>query len=167
LKRHKQPNHLLQILSTLTEFKVKFIVCGGVAVVLHGVERMTVDLDIALDFSQTNVKRFIRAVNKLGLMPRVPVPPDALFRASQREALIKEKGAVVFSFLDPDNPFRMIDVLLAKDKSYKTLCAESEIKRIGGQGIRIASKKQIIAMKKMVRPLREKDRFDIKALQAL
>jgi hypothetical protein len=167
LKRHKQSNHLSEILSTLTESKVKFIVCGGVAVVLHGVERMTVDLDIALDFSPANVKKFISAVYKLGLLPRVPVPPDALIHESQREMLIKEKGAVVFTFLDPDNPFRMIDVMLACDKSYKTLVAGSEIKRIGGQAIRIASKKQIIAMKKKVRPLREKDRFDIKALQAL
>ena len=166
MKRHKQSNYLSEILSTLTESKVKFIVYGVVAVVLHGVERMTVDLDIALDFSPVNVKRFISAVYKLGLLPRVPVPPDALIHESQREMLIK-KGAVVFTFLDPENPFRMIDVLLAQDKSYKTLVAGSEIKRIGGHAIRIASKKQIIAMKKKVRPLREKDRFDIKALRAL
>ncbi len=42
-------NHLELILSELKMQNVRFIVCGGVAAVLHGVERMTMDIDISLD----------------------------------------------------------------------------------------------------------------------
>ena len=160
-------NHLLHILSELTAAKVKFIVCGGVAVVLHGVERMTIDLDIALDFSPQNVKIFLTIIKKLKLLPRVPISPEFLSDKTQRELLIKEKGAVVFTFLDPNTPFRMIDVLLCEDKSYKALYSGSTSKRIGKHSIRLASKRQIIAMKKQVKPMRDKDRFDIKALERL
>lgn len=38
-------NHLKDILKELTERGVQFVICGGVALVLHGVERMTLDLD--------------------------------------------------------------------------------------------------------------------------
>ena len=160
-------NHLLEILSHLAKAKVKYIVCGGVAVVLHGVERMTVDLDIALDFSALNVKKFLEVVDELGLISRAPIPPEILMDKHQRETLIKEKGAIVFTFVDPSNPFRMIDVMLTENNSYKTLRSESIIKRIGNFSSRIASKQQIIAMKRRVKPLRDKDRFDIKALERL
>jgi hypothetical protein len=165
MRQHNKTDHLTEIITTLAGHEVNFVICGGVAVVLHGVERMTVDLDIALDFEPGNVKKFIKAVKKLGLAPRVPVSPEILINESERKTLIKEKGAVVFTFVDVDNPFRMIDVMLSPDKSYKALIDDAEVKRISGHKIVIASKNQIIAMKKKVRPLREKDRFDIKALQ--
>lgn len=165
--RKQSTNHLLEILSGLGRARVKFIVCGGVAVVLHGVERMTVDLDIALDFGPKNVMKFLNAVKGLGLIPRVPIPPEILMDETLRKRLIKEKGAIVFTFLDPNNPFRMIDVMLAHDKSFKALFSNSEVKRIGKYPIRVASKRQIIEMKKKVKPLRDKDRFDIKALERL
>jgi intracellular sulfur oxidation DsrE/DsrF family protein len=37
-------NHLKDILTALAKKGVRFVVCGGVAVALHGVERMTLDL---------------------------------------------------------------------------------------------------------------------------
>lgn len=166
MKKHST-NHLLEILSELAKAKVKFIVCGGVAVVLHGVERMTVDLDVILDFDAQNVKAFLKTIKRLGLIPRVPVSPEILLHETQRELLIKDKKAIVFTFLDPDNPFRMVDVLLGKDTSYTSLYSGSENKRIGKYSIRVASKHQIIAMKKKVKPLRDKDRFDIRALDRL
>jgi hypothetical protein len=160
-------NHLLEILTRLYRAKVRYIVCGGVAVVLHGIERMTVDLDLALDFDPGNVKKFIKAIADLGLIPRVPISPEFLMNKKQRESLIREKNAVVFTFIDPDNPFKMIDVLLSTDKSYGALYKGSEIIKIGKIAVRIASKRQIIAMKRKVRPIRDKDRFDIRALQRI
>ena len=47
-------NYLREILENLVEQDVKFIICGGVAAVLHGVERMTIDLDISLDLERTD-----------------------------------------------------------------------------------------------------------------
>lgn len=41
-------NYLKEMLVTLTDAGVEFVVGGGVACVLHGVERVTLDLDIAV-----------------------------------------------------------------------------------------------------------------------
>lgn len=160
-------NHLLEILTKLASARVRFIVCGGVAVVFHGVERMTVDLDLILDFSPENVKKFISVIKKLKLVPRVPVSPEILMYQEQRKKLVRDKNAVVFTFLDINNPYRMIDVLLFEDKLYEKFFQESIEIKLENQSIRITSKEQIIAMKKKVKPLRDKDKFDINALKNL
>lgn len=66
-------NHLLEILAALVKARVEFIVCGGVAAVLHGVERMTMDLDVSVNLTAKNLDRFVGVLQKLGLRPRVPV----------------------------------------------------------------------------------------------
>lgn len=40
-------NHLKEIIYRLADRGIDFIIGGGVAAVLHGVERVTMDLDIA------------------------------------------------------------------------------------------------------------------------
>jgi hypothetical protein len=59
--------YLIDILTTLADHDVNFIVCGGMAVVFHGVERMTMDVDISLDLSPDNVKKFLSAVLEMKL----------------------------------------------------------------------------------------------------
>jgi hypothetical protein len=160
-------DHLFEILLALNRLKVKFVVCGGVAAVLHGVERMTVDLDIAIDFKPENVKKFIVAMKQLGLTPRAPVRPEVLLDKNMRDNLMKEKHAFVYTLLDINNPFRQVDVFLSDENSYATLIAKSELLKIGGQRIRVVSVKDLISMKQKVRPRREKDGFDIKMLKKL
>ena len=41
----REQNHLKEIITTLADNEVEFIICGGVALALHGVERMTMDID--------------------------------------------------------------------------------------------------------------------------
>ena len=43
---------LFELMKALSESGVKFVVCGGVACVLQGVERATFDLDIYADWKQ-------------------------------------------------------------------------------------------------------------------
>jgi len=71
-------NILIEIIEALTSERVEFIIAGGVAVVLHGVERLTMDLDTAVSLKKDNVKKIIKVMNKLGLIPRLPVNADSL-----------------------------------------------------------------------------------------
>lgn len=59
-----------QILQTLLEHKVDFIVIGGVSAVLHGAPIITYDLDIVHSRATENVSRLLTALQKL----------DAVFR---------------------------------------------------------------------------------------
>jgi len=48
-----------RILRLLYLNKIRYLLCGGVAVNLYGVPRTTVDLDLILDLSHENLKNFI------------------------------------------------------------------------------------------------------------
>jgi hypothetical protein len=69
----QEKNHLKEIITTLDEDGVRFIICGGVALVLHGIERMTMDIDLAVDMTAQNLRKFLAAMKKLKLKPREPL----------------------------------------------------------------------------------------------
>ncbi|HUJ11989.1 MAG TPA: nucleotidyl transferase AbiEii/AbiGii toxin family protein [Verrucomicrobiae bacterium] len=160
-------NHVLEILRVLAAQKVDFIICGGVAAVLHGVERMTLDVDLSVAMNRENLEKLIRAVRELGLTPRAPVAPEVLLDPEQVQALIKEKHALAFTFLDPDRPYRQVDILLTPDASYEMLKGDAVTMNAAEVRVPVASIERLIAMKKKVRPKREKDAADVRALKTL
>lgn len=160
-------NHILHILELLSNNKVDFILAGGVAVVLQGVERATMDIDISLEMRRDNVQRFLKVIEKLKMVPRAPVPSTVLLDPDKVRSIVKEKGALVFTFLHPENPFQQIDVFLTSGLSYEKLLGGSEEITIGKTKLRLLSKQQLIDLKKQVVPSRDKDRFDIRALEEL
>ncbi len=162
----KKP-YLLEIITTLLEHEVRFIICGGMAVVFHGVERMTMDVDISLDMNPDNVKKFLSAVKHLGLKPRAPVPPESLLDDKMVDLFVREKKAIVFTFIDPDSPYRQIDVFLTKDKSYESLKKHTVKAMAEDKVVNIISIEKLIKMKEEVLPPRDKDLMDIAALKKI
>jgi hypothetical protein len=159
--------YLIEIITSLAEHEVDFIICGGMAAVFHGVERMTMDLDISLNMNSQNIKKFLLVVKNLGLIPRVPVPPESLLDKKQVEFFVREKNALVFTFLDPDLPYRQIDVFLAKDKSYHLLKKHAVNANVGSQKVKVISTAKLLEMKLAVQPPRDKDILDIAALKKI
>ncbi len=165
--RSPDPDHLRTMLLVLLDREVPFIVCGGVAVVLQGGERLTVDLDIAADLSPAHAHRLIAAMAELGLVPRAPVPADVLADEDSVRRIVREKGALVFTFLDPDHPYRQIDVFLTPEHSYASLLPDTELISFEGRHLRVLSRRKLLALKESIRPLREKDIADIAMLRKL
>ena len=64
-------NPYREILKSLADAQVEFIVGGGVACVLHGVERLTMDVDVAVHMQPVNLEKFVDVMSALGLKPRV------------------------------------------------------------------------------------------------
>lgn len=162
----KKP-YLIEIITSLSENEVEFIICGGMAAVFHGVERMTMDVDISLNMESQNIKKFLPVVKNLGLIPRVPVPPESLLDKKQVESFVREKNALVFTFVDPDRPYRQIDVFLTRDKSYDLLKKHTVNANIGNQKVKIISAAKLLQMKLAVDPPRDKDTLDIAALKKI
>jgi predicted nucleotidyltransferase len=157
--------YLEELLRTLTDGGVRFVVAGGVAVVLHGIERTTMDLDIALELSPENVSLFRDAMDALGLRPLVPVPIDALSDPEMVRVMVEEKHAIVFMLADPRMPLRKVDVFLTEQLSYGNLSADSVPVEIPGIPLRIVSLERLLALKRAVDPPRDKDLFDIRAIE--
>jgi hypothetical protein len=62
------------IFAALGKRKVRYLIVGGVAVVLHGIPRFTADIDLVLALDKANVLAALDALAGLGYWPRAPVP---------------------------------------------------------------------------------------------
>ena len=160
-------NHINEILFALTDANVEFILGGGVAAVLHGVERVTLDVDVALKMDAPNLEKFLQVMDRLGLHPRVPVPARDLMNPEAVRRMIEEKQALVFSFIDPDKPLRQVDVFLTKELSFDEMNTDAQAVTVKGRSFRIVSAARLLQIKRSIQPPRDKDVFDIKALQKL
>ena len=158
-------NSLLDIVKTLNDNEVDYIIAGGVAVVLQGVERLTMDLDTAVALNETNVKRFLKAMKQLGLEPRLPVAAESLLDSEKIRVMCEEKNALVFTFIDPKTPIRQVDFFLSKELSYESLKNDVEEMDLDGQKIKVLNKQKLVDLKLRVNPMRDKDLSDIKELQ--
>jgi hypothetical protein len=153
-----------EILRTLALNDVEFIVGGGVACVLHGVERVTMDIDLAVHMRPENLRKFLALMVELGLKPRVPIAPEALMDTRFVRSMIEEKQALVFTFVDPERPIRQLDLFLIADLSYESLLPDSEWRAIDELKVRIIGRARLLAIKRAIRPARAKDALDIEFL---
>jgi hypothetical protein len=154
-----------EILAALVDADVDFIVGGGVACVLHGVERVTMDVDVAVATDPTNFANFLSVMEKLGLKPRVPVDPRSLLDQSVLDHIIHEKQALVFSFLDPDVPTRQVDMFLRSDLNHQAMTQHVETVEFRGKSLKLVSKQKLLEIKLAIDPPRVKDQIDIEFLR--
>ena len=64
--------NFIDVLNTLTEDGVEFVIVGGVAARLHGSTRLTHDLDIVPKFESQSWHKLIQSIWSLGSRPRIP-----------------------------------------------------------------------------------------------
>ncbi len=101
-----------EVFKALNKAKVKYVVAGGVAVVLHGYMRFTEDLDLIVLLEEKNLDRLFEALKSIKYMPKVPVTKEQFIKEENRERWKKEKGIIVFSFVQENPPFRLIDIFV-------------------------------------------------------
>lgn len=161
----EQKNSLLEIVNVLNAKGVEYIIAGGVAVVLQGVERLTMDLDAAVSLDKENIENFLAAMKELKLQPRLPLPADSLLDSEKIRIMCEEKNALVFTFIDPNSPIRQVDFFLSKELSYEALKNDFEEMDLEGIKIKVLTKQKLVELKLRVNPMRDKDMTDIKELQ--
>ncbi len=154
-----------EIFKNLNKKRIDYIVVGGVAFVLHGVVRLTADLDLMLSLEEKNIARFVGIMNELGYKPRVQVRAEELINAENRKLWLKEKNMKVFSFHHPRQPLGLIDVFIYEPVDYRKAKVNAVRMKIGNLSIPVASVSDLIAMKKISG--RRQDLEDIKALKRI
>lgn len=159
-------NQLLDLVKSLSQNDVKYVVCGGIACVLHGVERNTYDVDISLDMNHANIMKIIEIAKKFNLQPRIPEPIENLLDETKRNNWIQNKGAIVYTLVAQDSPLQM-DVFLKYPKTYDELARKADNVIIDGIKIPVSSIDDLILAKNAVSPMRDKDRTDILELKKI
>lgn len=154
-----------EVLAKLQEGGVRFLVVGAMAMNLHGVPRMTADLDLLADLSPQNLSVFLRALETLGYKPRLPVPATALLDPERRRQWIEERNLTAFTFVHTLRPWEEIDLLLASPVSFETAEPDRKVLAVGRLRIPVISLDHLIEMKR--RAGRAQDAADLDALERL
>src|ERR1700693_4642863 len=101
-----------ELFAKLAEARIRYVVVGGVALVLHGVVRFTADLDLLVALEEENLRSFVAAMTALAYRPKLPVSVDDLLDPRIRARWKRERGMQVLSFYHPQRPLELVDVFI-------------------------------------------------------
>lgn len=153
------------IFAALNEAQVRYVVVGGLATVLHGHARLTVDLDLVVDLASAEAERAIAALTAIGFVPRLPVDAREFANAETRARWQREEYMQVFPLIDPRDPLRQVDLFVEAPIEFESLWTRAEMVPLGATTARIACIDDLIAMKRLAG--RAKDLADVEALEAI
>ena len=102
------PDDFCDVFEELQRVAAPYVVVGGVAVVLQGVDRPVADLDIAVSSNPDHANITLHALLMKGFVGSVPLPLNMLtvlrmFDSSGREVDLIVRPVVPFSELWPDS----------------------------------------------------------------
>ena len=87
--------NMFNLISMLAEAEVEFVLVGGLAVALHGYQRVTMDVDVVLAMDASNLRKFLSAAKASGLRPTIPVDLEALANPELVEQLRDSVSAIL------------------------------------------------------------------------
>lgn len=155
----------LDLFRSLDAEKVRYLLIGGLALNIHGVERATMDVDLMLALDPENLEAFKRAAAALGLRPSQPITLDGLADPQTRRSWVEEKHMVAFALRPPEPSAPTLDVLVDPPIDFAAAWARRIEKDLGGIHVQLAAIDDLIALKTGTGRLR--DQSDIEALQQL
>lgn len=155
----------VELFRRLEEAKVRYLVVGGIAVNLHGVNRLTHDVDLMIALDAENLARFVAVAKRYAFKPVVPVAIDDLADAAKVRDWIENKHMLAFG-LRPRNPVEpTVDILVKTPVDFEAAYARRVVAEVEGQSIAIAAVADLITMKTGTG--RAKDEGDIAMLKRL
>lgn len=153
------------VLAALNEAGVRYLVVGGVAVVLHGHLRTTADLDLVVQLDSENVLRAVSALATLGYRPRAPVPAEQFADASARASWIRDKGLTVFSLWSSRFPGLEVDLFVSEPFDFDETYARAVSVPLDDTTAMVVSLEDLLTLKQ--RAARPIDLADLEALKSL
>lgn len=154
----------LDLFSALNR-RVDYVLIGGLAIALHGIERATMDIDVTVAMTPGNLNSLVEMARELGMTPVLPVPLDTLCDLDQLARWHRERNLEAFALRAPGLTGVTLDVLLYPPVDYAGLRSRAVSFQAGNVPVVVASIDDLIAMKQAVgRPI---DLADIEHLKRL
>ncbi len=154
------------LFSALNKAKVRYLVVGGIAVNLYGIERATADIDLVVDLEEDNLARFVTVMKELNFRPKIPVKLEGFVKKEIREGWIRGNGMTVFSLFDPKNPFFLLDIFVETPFNFDSVYGAREEIHAEETIIPVVPMKHLIEMKeKTGRPQDIADVFYLRKIQ--
>lgn len=153
------------VLRALEESGARYLIVGGVAVVLHGHPRFTADLDVVIQLDADNVRAAFAALARLDYRPRAPVAPEDFADPTIRDAWIRDKGLTVFSLWSPQCPLTEVDIFVQEPFDFDAVYSRALRADLGFATVSVIGLTDLLALKQAAG--RAKDLDDIRALRQL
>ena len=155
----------VDLFSALARHEVDYLLIGGLAVSLHGVERATMDVDITVAMNPDNLAALIEAARELKLSPVLPVSLESLHDLGLLRRWRAERHLEAFALRTPDLAGVTVDVLLFPPIEFAVMAPRADVFKVAGTNIRVVSIDDLIALKQAVgRPI---DLADVEHLQRI
>lgn len=138
----------LDLFRALEKHQVRYLLVGGLAMNLHGVPRMTMDVDLVLVMDEDNLDRFIACAGELNLTPSVPVPLKDLKNPEQRRFWHEHKRMIAFGLQNTQARIpTMVDVLIAPCIDIDLAMQRAVVRDLDGTQVLLASIEDMITLK--------------------
>lgn len=139
--------HLKEIFATLNEHKVKYLLCGGIAINIYGIPRSTADLDLLLDWEEQNLLQFEKAIAQHGYKKNLFFEIKTLLNTALREQYIRDKNLIVYSYSSSDLQAMTLDVLVDVPLNFNECWERRTIKQLGDVPVNVLSVDDLIKLK--------------------
>lgn len=154
-----------KIFNVLNQYKVKYLICGGLAVNIYGIPRMTADIDLLLDFDEINVLNFENAVKHLLFQSVIPISINSFVKKEDRIKIIKEKNLIAYSYFNSLAGYMNLDILLDVPIDFEQLWKNKTERKLDETMIYLVGVEDLIELKKYAN--RIQDQKDILLLSKL
>jgi hypothetical protein len=140
MQKEAIPEKAIRALKALSQQKVRFVVIGGSALVLHGIPRTTLDVDLMVPVDKENLLRLFLVLSKL----------KPYGNQEQLLRLLNKPGVFTgqwLTFKDKKNN-ELIDVLLEDQRKFQKIYRNAKLRRGRSLTLRVISLNDLLKMKK-------------------
>jgi len=140
MQKETIPEKAINALKVLSQAKVKFVVIGGSALVLHGIPRATLDVDIMVPADKNNLINLFHNLAKLNLFTE----QEQLLRLMDKSELVVGQW---LTFKDKKGN-ELIDTLLEDEEKFQKVYRNSKLRKGKNLTLRVISLNDLLKMKK-------------------
>ena len=155
----------IELFKTLSSYKIRYLICGGLAVNIYGIPRMTADIDLLIDFTDDNIDKFETAIKLLNYQSTIPLSIKIFVDKEMREKAVKDKNLIAYSYFNSRSNYMSLDVLMDVPIAFDELWKSKEERIVSDISINLISLEHLIEMKKYAN--RKQDIDDVVLLSHL
>jgi predicted nucleotidyltransferase len=154
-----------RVFRLLNEHEIRYVIVGGIAVILHGSPRLTADLDIIIDLEPVKAGQAIEVLQRAGFMAEIPVDIREFADENVRRGWMAEKNMKALSLHDREIPPTVIDLLAESPIVFEDLYRRAKIITLDKMTLHVASIPDLIVLKRLSG--RPEDLADIAELEKI
>ena len=155
--------YYFELLEQLFRKRVRYLIVGGLAVNLHGVPRVTQDVDLIISMDKENILKMITILEELGYQARLPVDPKDLTDPEKVRDWVENRNMKAFSFFQPEEQYKVVDIVIEHPLEFEQAYKNRSVKTVRDIEIFLASLEDLITTKESAG--REQDLSDIEMLR--